>query len=91
MAVNESDLKSKIRKNVHNFFMSLLKMNWASDHVAEILLIVIKPPSDLISRGQVLDMSYVFDWIQSVADAFSLSSVSGRLRGHVMTLLQWQV
>ena len=52
--------------------MALLKKNWALDHLAEILLIVIKSLSDLISRGQVSDMSYGFDWVQSVADAFSL-------------------
>ena len=71
--------------------MALLKKNWAYDHVTEILLIVIQPLSDLISRGQVLDMSYIFDLAQSVADAFSLCYVSVRLRGHMMTLLQWQV
>ena len=44
-------------QNVHNYLLALLKINWACHHVAEILLIVIKPTIDLINRGLVLYMT----------------------------------
>ena len=44
-------------KNVHNLLMTVQKMSWSWDLIAEMLLILKKIIFDLIIRGKVLDMT----------------------------------
>ena len=40
--MTDSDLDPKVRKNVHNLLMTVQKMGWSCDLVAEMLLILNK-------------------------------------------------
>ena len=53
MAVTESDLDPKVRKNGHNFLMSVRPLSWACGHGTEVLLWQPKEMSHDFVRGQL--------------------------------------